>query len=51
MNRTSNVIVFPTRPFTTAGSSTRDSETHNNYIEMLLIISIMVSPHGYYNYS
>lgn len=51
MNRTSNVIVFPTRRFTTAGSSTRDSETHNNYIEMRLIISIMVNPHRYYNYS
>lgn len=51
MNRTSNVIVFPTPLFTTAGSSTREPQNHINYIEMRLIISIMVSPHVYYNYS
>lgn len=51
MNRTSNVRVFPTRLFTTAGSSTRDSQTHNNYIEMRLIISTVVSSHGYYHYA
>lgn len=49
MNRTSNVVVFPTRLFTTAGSSARGSQLYNNYIKVCLVTSIIVSLRVYYH--
>lgn len=46
MNRTSNVVVFPTRLFTTAA---RGSQLHNNYIKVCLVTSIIVCSRVYYH--